>query len=159
MNFEARYANRQSGEAQTFVTVGSTPTRAIETTNASVGHWQASVAVTHPPSGTAGSTPARRTGLHSLARCDDGFAASLSSPPTRTSIPVRVTLARCDVGAYSQALNLADAGSIPVRVTDTTKWWNLVDTRHSECRALEAWEFNSPLRHFLQVRQVPSWVS
>src|SRR5688572_9871612 len=30
-----------------------------------------------------------------------------------------------------------------------TKWWNLVDTRHSECRALEAWEFDSPLRHFV----------
>jgi hypothetical protein len=70
-------------------------------------------------------------------------------PADTGSIPVRVTLARCDVGAYSQALNLADAGSIPVRVTEyETKWWNLVDTRHSECRALEAWEFDSPLRHF-----------
>jgi hypothetical protein len=29
--------------------------------HASVGHWPAQVAVTHPPSGFAGSTPARRT--------------------------------------------------------------------------------------------------
>ena len=28
---------------------------------ASAGHWRAQVAVTHPPSGNAGSTPARRT--------------------------------------------------------------------------------------------------
>src|SRR5690606_30040586 len=32
---------------------------------------------------------------------------------------------------------------------NATKWWNLVDTRQSECRALEAWEFDSPLRHFV----------
>jgi hypothetical protein len=29
--------------------------------DASAGHWRAQVAVTHPPSGNAGSTPARRT--------------------------------------------------------------------------------------------------
>jgi len=30
---------------------------------ASAGHWRAPVAVTHPPSGCAGSTPARRTDM------------------------------------------------------------------------------------------------
>ena len=37
---------------------GRSPDRA---TRASAGHWRAQVAVTHPPSGTGGSTPSRRT--------------------------------------------------------------------------------------------------
>ncbi len=52
--------SRQSGQAQTLVLVGSTPSRATRI-NASAGHWRAQVAVTHPPRGCAGSTPARRT--------------------------------------------------------------------------------------------------
>ena len=42
---------------------------------------------------------------------------------------------------------LADAGSIPVRVTEFGEVVEPVDTRHSEGRALGAWEFDSPLRH------------
>lgn len=88
----ARYANRQSGEAQNFVIVcgfNSHPchwnqgereakremregrcSRCLPLVTrlaslfpefVSVGHWQAQVAVTHPPSGNAGSTPARHT--------------------------------------------------------------------------------------------------
>ena len=41
--------------------VGSNPTRATDEDYAPAGHWRAQVAVTHPPSGIAGSTPARRT--------------------------------------------------------------------------------------------------
>ena len=52
---------RSSNLRESFV--GSTPTRVTETKHASVGHWQAQVAVTHPPSGYAGSTPARRTAI------------------------------------------------------------------------------------------------
>ena len=55
-----RYANRHSGEAQTFVIVGSTPSRTTGK-HASVGHRQAQLSVTQPPAGFAGSTPARRT--------------------------------------------------------------------------------------------------
>ncbi len=57
--------------------------------DASVGHWHASVAVTHPLSSSAGSTPARRT----------------------------FKMARCDAGTCSEPFKLAVTGSIPVRVT------------------------------------------
>jgi hypothetical protein len=90
----ARYANWQSGEAQTFADCGfdSHPCYL----HASVGHWQASVAVTHPLSSFAGSTPARRTDI--LARSFRG-----RTPGSRPG----------------------EAGSIPARVADyTTKWWN-----------------------------------
>ena len=47
----ARYANRQSGQAQTLVTAGSTPACAThEVNHPSAGHWRAQVAVNHPPS-------------------------------------------------------------------------------------------------------------
>src|SRR6185312_13641662 len=64
----ARYANLGKRPRPTFgrcpnlgeLSVGSTP-KACHWKHASAGHWRAQVAVTHPPSGIAGSTPARRT--------------------------------------------------------------------------------------------------
>ncbi len=58
----ARYDNRKSGRAQTLRRCGfkSHPCYGL-VMDASAGHWRAQVAVTHPPSGSAGSTPARRT--------------------------------------------------------------------------------------------------
>jgi hypothetical protein len=66
----ARYANRQSGHdhaARGARNLGDLSVRfrpaplEQQEQHASVGHWQAQVAVNHPPSGFAGSTPARRT--------------------------------------------------------------------------------------------------
>ena len=56
--------------------------------NASIGHWQAQVAVTHPLSSFAGSTPARRT--DNTARSSSG---RMRDPHSRDmgSIPIRVT--------------------------------------------------------------------
>jgi hypothetical protein len=44
-----KQAKRPSSNLREFV--GSTPTRATRNEHASVGHWQAQVVVTHPPSG------------------------------------------------------------------------------------------------------------
>jgi hypothetical protein len=58
----ARCANRQSAQAQTLRGVGSTPTRATRN-HASDGTTACHRTVTPGPSGTAGSIPARRTGI------------------------------------------------------------------------------------------------
>ncbi len=63
--------------------VGSTPTRATRCF-ASAGHWRAQVAVTHPPSGIAGSTPARRT---ALARSSIGSGRRPLKPQGRVRFP------------------------------------------------------------------------
>jgi hypothetical protein len=48
--FAARYANRQSGQAQTLATAGSTPACAThEVKHPSAGHGRAQVTVNHPP--------------------------------------------------------------------------------------------------------------
>ena len=57
--------------------------------HASVGHWQAPVAVTHPLSSFAGSTPARRTKARSFRGRIPG-----SQPGEAGSIPARVTTSR-----------------------------------------------------------------
>ena len=95
----ARYANRQTGQAQTLVNCRfDSDLRHLDNKqHASVGHWQAQVAVTHPPSGFAGSTPARRT--------------------------------RSELGPFvyrfrTRAPQARKAGSIPARVADMTKWCN-----------------------------------
>ena len=102
----ARYANWLSGEAQNFVSAGSTP--ACATRDASVGHRQAQVAVTHPPSGIGGSTPSRRTRLMT-ARSSSGSGCWPLMPATWVQIP---------------------HGSLTDQVVQ------LVDTRCSERRAL-----------------------
>lgn len=83
--------------------VGSTPTRATRITSiaraasvrrvfmiaqqrASAGHWRAQVAVTHPPSGIAGSTPARRTRSRT-ARSSSGSGCWPLKPATRVRLP------------------------------------------------------------------------
>ena len=114
----ARYANRQSGQAQTLVTAGSTPARATGTT--CVG-W-ASVSPTDCKSaatGCAGSTPARRTRYGSFVYRKD---ASPSSWKGRVQFP------HGPLQQYDQVAELGYA-------------------RRSERRALEAWEFESPLGH------------
>lgn len=56
--------------------------------HASAGHRRAPVAVTHPPSGCAGSTPARRT--LTMARSSNGRMLG-PQPGDAGSIPVRAT--------------------------------------------------------------------
>jgi hypothetical protein len=120
---KARYANWQSGEAQTFVTCGfdSHPCYCNARIHASVGHWQAPVAVTHPP-------------LLALQ------VRLLERRPEDTATrPVRLE-------AGFQALNLGRRVQFPHgSLTDTTKWWNVEDTRRSERRALRRGSSNLPL--------------
>ena len=86
---------------------------------ASAGHWRAQVAVTHPPSGIAGSTPARRTDM-----------------------------ARSSIGSGRQPLTLEGRVRFPHgSLTNLTKWWNW-DTRDAQnVVPSTAWEFDSPLGH------------
>ncbi len=65
-----RGAARSARRPVTAEAVGSNPIGDAETF-ASVGHWQASVAVTHPPSGSAGSTPVRRTLMIAIRPSDE----------------------------------------------------------------------------------------
>ena len=110
----ARYANWQSGHrprfarCPTLVNCGFDSRLRHCTKYASVGHRQAQVAVTHPPSGFAGSTPARRTGKQ--------------HGPFVYRFRTRAPQAR-------------RAGSIPARVTDG-QVVQLEDTRRSERRPL-----------------------
>ena len=105
--------------------------------HASVGHWQASVAVTHPPSGFGGSTPSRRTPtrfVHGAVRC--WFCSEAFNLANAGSIPVRVAvLARCDVGFTVRPSTWPTRVRFPSESLNTAKWWNLVDTRRSEGRA------------------------
>jgi hypothetical protein len=70
---KARYANWPSGQAQTLVSVGSNPTRAMKSKNSPCVGWAlASPGGCNPParSGSGGSTPSRRTrrGIHAERR-------------------------------------------------------------------------------------------
>jgi hypothetical protein len=56
------------------------------TLHASAGHWRAQVAVTHPPFGTGGSTPSRRTSSRT-ARSSSGSGCWPLKPATRVQIP------------------------------------------------------------------------
>jgi hypothetical protein len=82
---------------------GSTPARATgREQHASVGHWQASVAVTHsPPAVQVQLLPdALIDGNYGAVRCwscSEAFNLAHAG-----SIPVRVTLARCDVGVTAR---------------------------------------------------------
>jgi hypothetical protein len=89
--------------------------------HASVGHWQASVAVTHPLSSFAGSTPARRT--ENTARSFRGRTPG-SHPGEAGSIPARVT------DSHSQVVE-----------RQTRDAQNVVPSR--------AWEFKSPLGYLI----------
>ena len=99
--------------------------------HASIGHWQAQVAVTHPLSSFAGSTPARRT--DNMARSSNG---RMRDPHSR------------------------DMGSIPIRVTDIAKWRNRY-TRDVQnvVSASDMRVRLSPWLLTLQVRQVPNGLS
>ena len=117
-NTAARYANRQSGQAQTLVICrfdSDLRHSSTKTTHASVGHWQASVAVTHSPSGSAGSTPARRT-RDNLARSSIGRTRA---PQARKagSIPARVTLAKWRNWKTHDAQNVGPLMGVGVRVS------------------------------------------
>ena len=84
--------------------VGSIPTRATgQEQHASVGHWQASVAVTHsPPALQVRLLPdALSKVVHGAVRC--WFCSEAFNLAHAGSIPVRVTvLARCDVGVTAR---------------------------------------------------------
>ena len=64
-----------------------------------------------------------------------------STPSRRTD-----KTARSSNGSGCETLNLAIAGSTPVRAA-YGEVVESVDTQRSDRRALEAWEFDSPLRH------------
>lgn len=79
---------------------GSTPAcatgKSVLSIPASAGHWRAQVAVTHPPEGSAGSTPARRTRpkhgpfVYRL-RTAASHAAKAGSIPARAIFAVRMS--------------------------------------------------------------------
>jgi hypothetical protein len=100
----ARYANWQSGQAQILVTAGSTPACAI--CFASAGHWRAQVAVTHPPSGIAGSTPVRR--IKHCDACSDYRPALGCRPGSHARLLVQLLpdalLARSSIGSGRRPL-------------------------------------------------------
>ena len=81
-----RYANRKSGEVQTFVSLWVQLPSVPLKQQASAGHWRAQVAVTHPPSGTGGSTPSRRTRSRT-ARSSSGSGNRPLKPATRVRLP------------------------------------------------------------------------
>ena len=105
---------RRSSNLREFV--GSTPTLATHSKseigsrksvrthsdleNASVGHWQASVAVTHSPSGFAGSTPARRTEIKVGGRKSASIYSDLRAPTSD------LEKARSSIGLGHQPLTL-----------------------------------------------------
>jgi len=100
------------------LSVGSTPTRATETF-ASAGHWRAQVAVTHPPSGIAGSTPARRT---------DTARSSIGSGRQPLTLEGRVRFPHGSLDHFDQVVE-----------------WQARDAQNVVPST--AWEFDSPLGH------------
>ena len=111
----ARYANWQSGEAQTFVTAGSTPALATGQ-HASAGHRRAQVIVNHPPQ-----------------------AVQVQFLPGALKLwPVRLSV-------RTLAPQAGKAGSIPARATEHDQVAQLVDARRSERRAARLGSSNLPL--------------
>ncbi len=102
----ARYANRQSGQAQTLVSVGSTPTCATDWVVLLAAACKAVVAK-QAGWATRGSIPSQLTELD-MARSSNG---RIPGPQP------------------------GDAGSIPVRAARHDEVVKLVDTRRSERRA------------------------
>jgi hypothetical protein len=124
----ARYANRQSGEAQNFVPAGSTPARAIGKTSTCVGRALASPGGCNPPAtGCAGSTPARRTDR------DGPFVYRSRTPASHAgkagSIPARVTRKRPggETGRHAALRTLCPRG-VGVRLSP----WSLSGVRKQE---------------------------
>ncbi len=123
---------------------------------ASAGHWRAPVVVTHPPDGIAGSTPARRTHQFEMRRTvrpvrllaqDGGPSSRKGGFDSRTGRSREKN--RQQKGGSTRQLTLAARRAEEVdRRTDQVV--ELADTRHSECRAPAAWEFDSPLGHLNQ---------
>ena len=111
---------RSSNLRESFV--GSTPTRVTETPHASVGHWQAQVAVTHPPSGFAGSTPARRNRIRFGPFV---YRYRTRAPQAREagSIPARVALAKWRNWKTHDAQNVGPSQGMGVRISP----WSLFD--------------------------------
>ena len=54
-------------------------------------------------------------------------------------------MARSSIGQGLQSLELERWVRFPYGLLTIAKWWNLADTRRSERRAPQAWEFDSPL--------------
>ena len=116
----ARYANRQSGQAQTLVICGfdSRLRHLNNMRRLGIGepNWPVKPA---SPKGCAGSTPARRTD----------------------------NMARSSIGTGRQPLKLERRVRFPHGLLKHDQVVQLVDTRRSERRARKAWEFDSPLGH------------
>jgi hypothetical protein len=115
----ARYATGKAAKLKPWCLWVRLPPVLLEQ-HASAGHWRAQVAVTHPPSGCAGSTPARRT--DNMARSSSG---RMRDPHSRGT------------------------GSIPVRVTDTAKWRNWYTRDAQNVVSLRACEFDSRLGYLI----------
>ena len=121
------------------MSVGSTPIRATrEQQLASVGHWQASLAVNQPSERTLAVQlrpgALQQRFVHGAVRC--WFCSEAFNLANAGSIPVRVAvLARCDVGFTVRPSTWPTRVRFPSESLDAAKWWNLVDTRRSEGRA------------------------
>jgi hypothetical protein len=124
--------------------------------HASVGHWQAQVAVTHPPSGFAGSTPARRTESSRHTPCAVAFSrltSALSRLGNQSARGNGTAERACYFGPFvyrfrTRAPQARKAGSIPARVA-LAKWRNWKTHDAQNVGPLWAWEFESPLGHSL----------
>ena len=125
---------RRSSNLREFA--GSTPPRATGN-HASAEHWRAQVAVTHPPSGSAGSTPARRTEERKSARSSNGSGCWPLKPATRVRIPH---------GSLGSSL---------------TKWWNWQTHDVQSVGPSGRGSSNLPLvtRDVVQARLAPNWLS
>ena len=82
----ARYANRQSGQAQTLVSVGSTPTRATETC---VGWALAGPAGCNPVVPAWRFNSVRRTDIACDVACSEAFISPAGSIPVPTDNTAR----------------------------------------------------------------------
>ena len=129
----ARYANRQSGQAQTLVTCGFDSRLRHFAQHATIGHWQAQLAVTQP------SFEDLQVQLLLVALKNHGSFVYRY----RTLAP-----------------QAGKAGSTPARATEHDQVAQLVDARRSECHAVRHGSSTLPLvTETLQARQVPNWLS
>jgi hypothetical protein len=132
----ARYANWQSGEAQTFATCGfdSRPC-----------HWRASLSANR----VVFLVVVCKTAVNEISEVDDERFESFTTHSMTcriTSRPVR--LSAQDGGPSSRKGGFdSRTGHCSHRRDQIDQVVKLADTRRSERRALRAWEFDSPLGH------------
>jgi hypothetical protein len=137
---------RQSGEAQTFVNlwVRLPLVPLLIRQIASAGHWRAPVPVKHPPVGSAGSTPARRTDrflktANQSARSSIGIGRWPLKPQRRVRFPHGPITGK-GTSRAGRNTEAPDTSRWRLAWTYRTRHQNgqvvqLVDTRRSERRA------------------------